>query len=79
MEAFFYFLKLLDDPLRLTSVSEITKIMFTFNNINLGALKTIPEYDYDLPTVSPTWAPVYRRKRQDYDTIYKDESGLDYG
>ena len=58
-----------------TSVSEITKIMFTFNNINLGALKTIPQYEYDLsaPTILPTWTPVYRRKRQDYD------SELEYG
>ena len=56
-------------------MSEITKIMFTFNNINLGALKTIPEYEYDLSasTILPTWAPVYRRKRQEYD------SELEYG
>ena len=64
-----------------TSVSEITKIMFTFNNINLGALKTIPQYEYDLSasTILPTWAPVYRRKRQDYDSNYNDDSKLDYG
>ena len=62
-------------------VSEITKIMFTFNNINLGALKTTPEYDLDLSssTLLPTWAPVYRRKRQEYDSIYDGDSGLEYG
>ena len=62
-------------------MSEITKIMFTFNNINLGALKTTPEYDLDLSssTLLPTWAPVYRRKRQEYDSIYDGDSGLEYG
>ena len=52
-------------------MNEITKIMFTFNNINLEELKTIPAYAPDLSLTSlPTWAPVYRRKRQDYESIY---------
>ena len=50
--------------------------MFTFNNINLESLKTLPPYELsmDFPsTVLPTWEPVYRRKREDFDSIYGDE------